>query len=90
MRGLSRNLCDLTVASSQYNLLLCFETLISDKRHISELLVSAFGRPVLLCRDGMPRARGMAADVRDGYGAFRQHKFECGRGKILVFRVCGA
>ena len=37
----------------------------------------------------MPRARGMAAYVRDGYGAFRQPKFECGCCEILVFRVCG-
>ena len=59
------------VASSQYSLLLCSETLVSDRRHISELLVPGFGRPVLLCRDGMPRARGMVAYVQDGYGAFR-------------------
>ena len=38
----------------------------------------------------MPRARGMAAFVRDRYGAFRQPKFECGCCEILVFRVCGA
>ena len=31
----------------------------------------------------------MAAYVRDGYGAFRQPKFECGRCEMLVFRVCG-
>ena len=38
----------------------------------------------------MPRALGMAAYVRDGYGAFRQPKFECGCCEILVFMVCGA
>ena len=38
----------------------------------------------------MPRARGMAAYVRDGYGAFLQPKFECGCCEMLVFRVCGA
>ena len=38
----------------------------------------------------MPRARGMAAYVQDGYGAFRQPKFECGCCEMLVFRVCGA
>ena len=27
--------------------------------------------------------------VRDGYGAFRQPKFECGCCEILFFRVCG-
>ena len=37
----------------------------------------------------MPRARGMVAYVRDGYGAFRQPKFECGCCGILVFMVCG-
>ena len=55
-----------------------------------ELLVPVFGRPVLLCRDGVPRARGMAAYVRDGYGAFRQSKFECGCCEMLVFKVCSA
>ena len=37
----------------------------------------------------MPRARGMAAYVRDCYGAFRQPKFECGCFEMLIFRVCG-
>ena len=37
----------------------------------------------------MPRARGMAAYVRDGYGAFREPKFEYGCCEMLVFRVCG-
>ena len=56
--------------------------------HVSEVLVPGFGRPIL-CRGKMPRARGMAAYVRDGYGAFRQPKFECGCCEMLVFRVCG-
>ena len=58
-------------------------------RHVSEVLVSGFGRPVLLCRSKMPRARGMAAYVRDGFGAFRQPKFECGCCEMLDFEVCG-
>ena len=57
--------------------------------HMSELLVPSFGRPVLLCRGTMLRARGLSAYVRDGYEAFRQPKFECGCYEILVFRVCG-
>ena len=89
VRGLAGNLSDLTVASSQYDILLCYETLVSDMHHVSEVLVPGFGRPVLLCRCKMPRARGLAAYVRDGYGAFRQPKFECGCCKMLVFRVCG-
>ena len=38
----------------------------------------------------MARARGMAAYVRDGYGAFRQPKFECDWCEMLVLGVCGA
>ena len=63
VRGLSKNLSDVTVASCQYDLLLCSETLVSDMRHISEFLVPGFGRPILLCRDGVPRARGIAACI---------------------------
>ena len=65
----------LSVASSQYDILFCSEILVSGKRQVPELLVPGFGRPALLCRGKMPRARGMAAYVRDGYGAFRQPKF---------------
>ena len=70
VRGLAGNLSDLTVASCQYYILLCSETLLSDMRHVSELLVPGFGRLVLLYPGKMPRDRGMAAYVRDGYGAF--------------------
>ena len=50
---------DLTVALSQYDMLLCSDTLVPDMHHMSELLVPGFGRPVL-CRGRMPQARGMA------------------------------
>ena len=65
VQGLAGNLSDLTVASSQYDILFWSETLVSDMRHVSELLVPGFGRPVLLCRGKIPRARGMAAYLRD-------------------------
>ena len=79
VRGLAGDLSDLTVAS-QYDILLCSEALVSEIRLVSEVLVPGFCRPVLLCWGKMPRASGMAAYVRDGYGAFRQPKFECGCG----------
>ena len=78
VRGLAGNLSDLTVASSQYDILFCSESLVSDICHVSKLLVPGFGRPVLLCRGKMPRTRGRAAYVRDGFGAFHQPKFELG------------
>ena len=54
VRGLAGNLSDLTAASAQYYILLCSETLVSDMRHVSEILVPGFGRPVLSCRGKMP------------------------------------
>ena len=89
VQGLAENLSDQTVASSQYDILLCSETLVSDMRHVLELLVSGSGR--LSCCAGARclDARGVAAYVREGYGAFRQPKFECGYCQMLVFRVCG-
>ena len=80
VRGLAGNLSDLTLASSQYDiLLLCSETLVLD-------MVPEFCCTVLLSRGKMPRAGGIC---RDGYGAFRKPKFECGCCEMLVFRVCG-
>ena len=61
--GLSGNLSDLVVASSQYDILLCSETLVSDLRQVSELLVPGFGHPVLLCWGKLPHAHEMAAYV---------------------------
>ena len=61
----------------------CSETLVSDMRHVSELQVARFGRLTLLYRVRMPWARGMAAYVRDGYGAFRQPKFDRGGCEML-------
>ena len=84
VRGLTGNLSDLTVASSQYDILLCSETLVSVMRQVSELPVPGFGRHVLLCWRKMPRARGMAAYERDGYGTFRQPKFDCGCCDMLL------
>ena len=38
VRGLAGNHSDLTMASSQYEILLCSETLVSDIRHVSYML----------------------------------------------------
>ena len=52
--GLSKNLSNVTVALSVYDLLLCSETMVSDRRDMSELLVPGYSCPVL-CRDGVLR-----------------------------------
>ena len=49
-RILCNNMLGLARASSQYEILLCSETLVFDMRHVSELLVNGFGRLFFLCR----------------------------------------
>ena len=66
------------MVSCQYDTLLCSETLVSVMHQVSELLVPGFSRPLVV---------PMAAYVRDGYGAFRQPKFECGCCEMMVFMV---
>ena len=55
VRGLAGNFSDLTVASFQYDIQECSETLVSDMRHVSE-----FGRPdsVALSRCAGARCTG--------------------------------
>ena len=48
VRGLAWNLSELTLASSQYDILLCSETLVSDMRHVSEVLVPGFYRRLVV------------------------------------------
>ena len=86
VQGLAGYVSDLTVASSQYDILLCSETLVSHMRHVSELLVPGFGLVVPGHDASGPR---MAAYVRDGYEAFRPPKFECGCCEMLIFSLCG-
>ena len=91
VRGLVGNLSDLTVASSRYDILLCSEPLVLDMRHVSELLIPGFGRPVLLSKGRIIGPEGWQhTHEMDMHGAFRQPKFECGCCEMLVFRVCGA
>ena len=49
VRPLAGNLSDLTVASSHYDILLCSETLVSEMRHMSEVLVPGFGHLCATC-----------------------------------------
>ena len=53
VRGLSKNLSNVIVASSQHDLLQCSDFLVSDRHHILEFLVPGYGRPVLLSQDGI-------------------------------------
>ena len=60
IRGLHGNLHDLIVASKGFDILLCSETLVSNFRHIAKLSIPGFKRPILLKRNEINRAQGMA------------------------------
>ena len=51
IRGLYGNLHDLIVASKGFDILFCSETLVSNFRHIAELSIPGFKRPILFKRN---------------------------------------
>ena len=85
--GLAGYLCDLTVAPYWYDILLCSETLVSDLRHMSELLIPGFGLCLVPWQDtSAPRDGSICMRGPN----FRQPNFECGCFcEMLVFSVGG-
>ena len=64
------------------------ETLVSSKRHISELMVPGFGRQMQLLKGEVDRFRGVALYMREGFSAYRQRSYECGCCEVIVVRFC--
>ena len=85
--GLAGNLSDLTVASSQYDILLCGDFGLRYASHVG-IAGSRFWTPCLVVSGQDAYGPWDGAYVRDEYGVFRKPKFECGC-EMLVFRVCG-
>lgn len=87
IRGLHKNIKDLTMASMDYDIVFCSETLVSNHRHISELLMPGFNKPLLIRSDSLPRARGMSLYLRSGYNAQPLTKFLCHCHEIQLVKV---
>ena len=88
--NINANLNELSVAASRFDIVLCAATLVSARRHASELLLPGFGRPALSLRDVRPGARGLALYVHKGFPAFRRDKYDCTCCEMMVVRVCGS
>ena len=88
IRGLHSNLKDLEVASRNSDVVLCTETLVSERRHLCEVTMGRFTPPMLILKNSIPDARGLALYVRRGFSAFRQSRFECKCHEVVVVRVC--
>ena len=89
VRGLHKNKKDLDLAAEKFDIVFCSETLVSDLRHISELLVPGFKKPTLVKRNAILRARGMALYIRDGFSASHKPMYECKCHETLVAKVSG-
>ena len=68
----------------------CSETLVSSRRHISDLMVPGFDRPMQLLRGEVDRLRGLTVYVRDDFSAYRQRSYECGWCDVIVFKICSS
>ena len=86
---LYRNLHDLIVASKGFEILFCSETLVSNFRHIAELSIPGFKRPILFKRNEINRAQGMAVYIRNGCSVSYKTTFECGCHEVQIVKVCG-
>ena len=70
IRGLPANLDELAVAGSGYDVLVCAESKVSDRCHLSELRIPGFGCPQQRLKNSTPGAQGMASYVREGFRSF--------------------
>ena len=87
IRGLHANLVDLAVAGSDY-ILVCAESKVADRRHLSEFRNPGFGYPQQRLRNSSPGAQGMALYVTEGLRSFRQSKLECSCHESCEFHIC--
>ena len=82
--GLHANLRDLAVASDGFDMVLCSETLVSDQRHLSEILMPGFCKPVLIRRRELAGSQDMAVYVMKRCSASRQPRFECACHEAMI------
>ena len=88
IRGLDANLVELAVAGSDYDVLVCAESKVSARCHLSELCIPGFGCPQQRLRNSTPGAQVMAHYVIEGFCSFRQSRLECSCHESCVFHIC--
>ena len=76
------------MAGLDCDVLVCAESKVSDRRHLSELRIPVFGCPQQRLRNSILGAQGMALYVREGFQSFRLIKLECSCHESCVFRIC--
>ena len=60
-----------------FDVILCSETLVFDRQHVSEIFLTGFDKPSLLPTYSTPRIRGLATYIRLGYPAAIKNENIC-------------
>ena len=68
VNGFHDNISELTMASSRSDIVCSGEAKVTSLRHVSQLLLFGFRRPLLIVRRGSrPNGLGVALNVREGF-----------------------
>ena len=87
---LHKNRSDLFLADRVGDWILYFETLVSFRRRISELMVPGYDIPMQLLKGEVGWFQGLALNVREDLSAYRQRSYESKFWKVIVIRICSS
>lgn len=87
IRGLKRNFLELSLISSDFDIIFCSETMVSNRRDVSEILIPGFNKPVQIRCGTIPSARGMCAYIKSGLNAVRCPAYECGCHEVMTVKL---
>ena len=65
---------ELAISATKFDVIVCYETKVTGRRHEWKLLLPDFKAPTLLLRGACPKRFGMALFVRSGHTLLRQEK----------------
>ena len=89
INGLHGNRDELAIAATKFDIVACYETKVTGRRHVSELLLPGFKATTLLLRGARPNGLGMALFVRSGISVSRQERFECSCCEFMIAKIPG-
>ena len=87
IRGFYNDISELQIVSRKNDIFFCSETLVSSRRHVSEVLLAGFNKHTLLLRKSRPCIRRLAAYIRSEYSATIRKDNVCNCHEIQLIRV---
>ena len=86
--ALHKNLPDLYLNARGGDVIYYSETIVTSRRHISELMVQGLGRLMQLPKGNIAQLRVLTVYVCDGFSAYRPLSYTCGCCEVVVLRIC--